>query len=66
MYGHSGNDNRVATISKLYLTKTGITMQIDVTILTCPNFNLVFHCTDRNKNCLILKWSNVHVFKVIV
>ena len=37
-YGHSGNDYRVATLSKFYLTTTGITMQkfeIDRTILTC-------------------------------
>ena len=27
MYGHSGNAYRVATLSKLYLTTTGITMQ---------------------------------------
>ena len=27
MYGHSGNDNRVAMISKSYLTTTGITVQ---------------------------------------
>ncbi len=26
-YGHSGEDYRVATLSKLYLTTTGITMQ---------------------------------------
>ena len=25
-YGHSGNDYRVATLSKLHLTTTGITM----------------------------------------
>ena len=25
--GHSSNDNRVATLSKSYLTTTGITMQ---------------------------------------
>ena len=27
-YGHAGNDYRVATLSKSYLTTTGITMQI--------------------------------------
>ena len=26
-YGHSGNDYRVATLSKLYLTTTGTIMQ---------------------------------------
>ena len=26
-YGHSGNDYRVATLSNLYLTSTGITIQ---------------------------------------
>ena len=37
MYGHSGNDHRVATLSKLYLATKGITMEIDRTILTCLN-----------------------------
>ena len=27
MYGHSGNNYRVATLSKSYITSTGITMQ---------------------------------------
>ena len=34
-----GNDYRVAALSKLYLTVTGIAIliEIDMTILICPN-----------------------------
>ena len=37
-YGYSGNDYRVATLSKSYLTTSGINMfEIDRTVLTCLN-----------------------------